>query len=85
MDLNSADWEEELFTDSFVSISETFTNRIKNDPTFTLEELQKYLDLAYAIQDDSSAQRGRVMEIKGNARVAALEMVLSEWKAMIQE
>ncbi|EKE39413.1 hypothetical protein ENUP19_0054G0045 [Entamoeba nuttalli] len=85
MDTNDSEWEQELFDDHFTTVLNLFLERIKSDPSFTMEELQKYLDLAYQNQDDNWIGNGRVLAIKNNARVAALEMVMTEWKKVIEE
>ncbi|KAL7715786.1 Uncharacterized protein QTN25_006877 [Entamoeba marina] len=85
MDINNDDWEKQLFNEQFTQIVTMFSDRIGDDSTFTIQELQKYLDLAYANQDDNMSGNGRVVEIKNNARVAALEMVMQEWKALLEQ
>jgi len=84
MTINESEWEQELFDDQFTEVVTQFLEKIKNDPTFTMEELQKHLDLAYQCQDDNWIGNGRVWEVKKNARVAALEMVMNEWKELLQ-
>lgn len=85
MDVDEFEWEQELFDDNYTRVVTLFSDRIRDDPNFTIEELQKYLDLAYQNQDDNWIGNGRVLAIKNNARVAALEMVMHEWKQILAE
>ena len=84
MTINQEEWEVQLFEEQFAEVLNLFLEKIKNDPEFTMDELQKHLDLAYRSQEDNWIGNGRVWEVKHNARVAALEMVMSEWKALLE-
>ena len=85
MNINQDSWELELYEQQFAEVLELFLGKIKDDPTFTIDELQKHLDLAYMSQEDNWIGNGRVWEVKHNARVAALEMVMYEWKQLIED
>ena len=53
MSINQEPWEQELFEQQFAEVLNLFLDKIKNDPEFTMEELQKHLDLAYRSQEDN--------------------------------
>ncbi len=68
--------KEDLYNRVFENEVALFEDRLENDPEFNIEKLRIQLEFAYNHQDEGWSGRGDVQHIEGQAKVAALELVL---------
>lgn len=68
--------KEDLYNNVFENEVKLYEDRLKNDPEFGIKELKIHLDFQYNHQDEGWSGRGDVQHIEGQAKVAALELVL---------
>ncbi len=68
--------KEELYNSIYENEMALFEDRLRNDPDFGIDELRSYLEYQYNFQDEGWCNRGDVQHIEGQAKVAALEVLL---------
>ena len=68
--------KEELYDKAFDSEMALYEERLQIDPEFGISEVRDHLEFLYNYQDEGWCNRGDVQHIEGQAKVAALEVLL---------
>ena len=72
--------KEELYNGVLENELKNYEDRYNNDPNCTLETLKIELDFYYNHQDEGWCGRGDIQHIEGQARVAALEILVDRFE-----
>ena len=68
--------KDKLYDAAFDNELALYEERLRTDPEFGIGELRDHLEFLYNHQDEGWCNRGDVQHIEGQARVAALEVML---------
>ncbi len=77
--------KEKLYNEALDGEYRRFKYRKDHDEFFTITELETMLNTEYKYHDDDWVGRGGLHMLEGQARIAALEILLEEWKREIRE
>lgn len=77
--------KEKLYDEALEGELRRFTYRKEHDPFFSILELETLLKTEYKYHDDDWVGRGGLHMLEGQARIAALEIVLDKWKRELEE
>ncbi len=69
--------KEELYEGVFENELKVYEDRLEHDPGFGINELRNHLEFQYNHQDEGWCGRGDLQHIEGQAKVAALEVLLN--------
>lgn len=77
--------KDELYAQALEGEYRRFRYRKESDPLFTLLDLEMQLNTEYKYNDDDWSGRGGLHMLQGQARIAALEILIDEWKRELRE
>lgn len=69
-----------VFNNAYRDIMET----IENDPNYTIENLESFLQNLYVVEGNDWLGRGERQDLVTSATIAACEVILYEWKKEIE-
>jgi hypothetical protein len=79
------EWEERKYREVYDTVYATTRYRIKVDPNFTIQDLERLLATLYVNEGNDQLGRGVVGDIVSSATIAAHQQVLLEWKRELRE
>jgi hypothetical protein len=77
------DWKEQKYDEMFDDVVATSELRRRQDPSFSIADLEAILHAQYVDQDNDWIGRGAAFEIKQKATIDAYEHMLRKWKALV--
>lgn len=79
------DQDQEKYDIIFENAYNDFITTMKDDPNYTIENLEALLDSLYVVQGNDQLGRGSRHDISINATISAAETVLYEWRKELLE
>lgn len=83
MDIN--DWREVTYKGAFNNAVVYVKNMRKNDPGFTVTDLEAMLQTEYDRQGQAWEGRGEVVELTIEATIAGMQQEITRWKKELEE
>jgi hypothetical protein len=74
------DYLEEHYKQVFDKTYESLTVDRETNPNLKLEDLERLLDSLYIRMGDDLGGRGEIMDAANSAEIAAVEIVIHNWK-----
>lgn len=82
---NEKDLDQEKYDLIFENAYNDFIKTMKEDPNYSIENLESLLESMYIVQGNDQLGRGSRHDISINATVAAAETVLYEWRKELRK
>ena len=79
------DYLEEHYKLVFEKTFESLTVDRETNPNFKLEDLERLLDSLYLRMGDDLNGRGEIMDAANTAEIAAVEIVIHDWKEELKK
>ncbi|WP_373897347.1 hypothetical protein ACER0A_013605 [Haloimpatiens sp. FM7315] len=78
--MEDKDWEQSQFDRIFDDVYENLKAQRELVSTYSIKELESFLETLYVSNGNDWEGRGSVSQIKNNATIAACETFLAEWR-----
>lgn len=74
------DCKDKKYDEIFNSIYKSLSEQKENDPSYTIEHLENFLESLYFNEGNNWAGRGVEKDVSDSATIAACEVLLCEWR-----